>query len=73
MSYKSLGEMEWGRSPNGERIFVVGYCKCKQKALLCESEFKELLVNAYWLLEKPTLKKFLVKRLRIPKIRVMFE
>ncbi len=73
MGYKKLGEMEWGISPSGERIFVVGYADKKGKVLLCESELRELLTNAYWLLEKPTFRKFLIKKLRIPKIKVTIE
>ncbi len=70
MAYKRLGEREWGISPSGERIYVVGYCKCKSKVLLCESEFKEMLNNISWMIERPTIKSIFQKSIRIPKIKV---
>ena len=42
------GEYEWGRSPSGERIYVVGFCRCGKKCLLCETEFNTMLHNVGW-------------------------
>ena len=68
------GNYEWGRSPSGERIYVVGYCNCGNKCLLCESEFKEMLYNIHFAITDYSLKEFIVRKynIRVPKIKIEF-
>lgn len=66
------GEYEWGISPSGERIYVAGFCKCGQKCLLCESEFKEMMNNVGWEITRYTFWHFVEKKygMKIPRIHI---
>lgn len=73
MGYKYPGKREWGSSPSGEKIYFITYCQCNSKVLLCESEARLLVNELHWLLEDYSVKGFLTKKFRLPKIKIVVD